>query len=409
MTMYESALSDLAARLAGSDATLSTSLRDILAAALQELIEAELTAAIGAAPGERTPERSAQRNGHRPKLLTTPAGDVEVAIPKLRTGSFFPELLEPRRRIDKALWAVIMTAYVCGTSTRKVDDLVKALGCDSGVSRSTVSRICKEIDADVAVLRTRRLDHQPFVYVWLDATYLHVREHRHVVSKAVVIATGLRADGHREVLGVDVGDSENETFWREFLGDLVDRGLAGVRLVISDAHAGLRAAIKRRFQGAAWQRCRVHAMRNLQAVANHRHRPMISALIRTIFAQPDHAAAVAQLRAVADQLTGVAPAVAERLTTMETDLLAYTAFPTAHWSKIWSNNPIERLNRELKRRTDVVGIFPDKASVIRLVGALLVEINDEMIAAERRYIAAASVADITGDTTELALPAAPRT
>ena len=409
MTTHESAFSELAARLAGTDPTLTTSLRDILAAALQELIEAELTALIGAAPGERTPERVAQRNGHRSKLLSTPAGDIEVAIPKLRTGSFFPELLEPRRRVDRALWAVIMTAYITGTSTRKVDDLVKALGCDTGISKSSVSRICTAIDADVAVLRTRRLDHQPFVYVWLDATYVHVREHRHVTSKAIVIATGLRADGHREVLGLDVGDSENEPFWREFLTSLTARGLAGVRLVISDAHAGLTKAIARCFQGAGWQRCRVHAMRNLLAAANHRHRPMIAALIRTVFAQPDAETARTQLRAVVDQLAPYAPAVAERLQGMEDDVLAYTAFPTAHWSKIWSNNPIERLNRELKRRTDVVGIFPNKESVIRLVGALLVEINDEMIAAERRYIAAASVAELAPDTAELALPAAPRT
>ena len=409
MTAHEFALSDLAARLTGTDATLTTALRDILATALQELIEAELTATIGAGPGERTPDRVTQRNGHRPKLVSTPAGDVELGIPKLRQGSFFPELLEPRRRIDKALWAVIMTAYITGTSTRKVDDLVKALGCESGISKSTVSRICAQIDADVHVLRTRRLDHQPFVYVWLDATYVHVRENRRVVSKAIVIATGLRADGHREVLGLDVGDSENETFWKEFLGELNDRGLAGVRLVISDAHAGLVKAIRRCFQGASWQRCRVHAMRNLLAAANHRHRQVIAALIRTIFVQPDTKTATAQLRAVVEQLRPYAPGVAERLEQMETDLLAYTAFPVAHWSKIWSNNPIERLNRELKRRTDVVGIFPDKASVIRLVGALLVEINDEMIAAERRYIAAASVADLTDEPAELALPAAPRT
>jgi putative transposase len=409
MTTNEFAVSDLAARLLGTDASLSTSLRDIVAAAIQELIEAELTARIGAAHGERTPERVTQRNGHRSKLLSTPAGDVEIGIPKLRQGSFYPELLEPRRRIDRALWAVIMTAYITGTSTRKVDDLVKALGCDSGISKSTVSRICTQIDADVAVLRTRRLDHQPFVYVWLDATYVHVRENRQVVSKAIVIATGLRADGHREVLGLDVGDSENETFWREFLTGLVDRGLAGVRLVISDAHAGLIKAIRRCFQGAGWQRCRVHAMRNLMSAAHHRHRQVIAALIRTIFVQPDTATATAQLRAVVEQLRPYAPGVAERLEAMEADLLAYTAFPAAHWSKIWSNNPIERLNRELKRRTDVVGIFPDKASVIRLVGALLAEINDEMIAAERRYIAAASVADLTDHTTELTLPAAPRT
>ena len=409
MTTHEFALSDLAARLAGTDATLSTALRDILAAAIQELVEAELTNTIGAASDERSADRSALRNGHRPKLLSTPAGDVEIGIPKLRTGSFFPELLEPRRRIDKALWAVIMTAYITSTSTRKVDDLVKALGCDSGISKSTVSRICAQIDADVAVLRTRRLDHQRFVYVWLDATYVHVRENRHVVSKAVVIATGLRADGHREVLGLDVGDSENETFWREFLTGLNDRGLAGVRLVVSDAHAGLVKAISRCFQGAAWQRCRVHAMRNLLSAAHHKHRAMIAALIRTVFAQPDADTARAQLRAVVDQLAPYAPAVAQRLQSMENDVLAYTGFPPAHWSKIWSNNPIERLNRELKRRTDVVGIFPDKHSVIRLVGALLVEINDEMIAAERRYFAAASVADLTDNPAELALPAAPRT
>lgn len=409
MTTHEFALSDLAARLTGTDATLSTSLREILTAALQELIEAELAATIGAGHGERTSERVTQRNGHRPKLLSTPAGDVEIGIPKLRQGSFFPELLEPRRRIDKALWAVIMTAYITGTSTRKVDDLVKALGCESGISKSTVSRICSQIDTDVTVLRSRRLDHQPFVYVWLDATYVHVRVNRHVVSKAIVIATGLRADGHREVLGLDVGDSENETFWREFLTSLTDRGLAGVRLVISDAHAGLVKAIRRCFQGAAWQRCRVHAMRNLLSAANHRHRQVIAALIRTIFVQPDATTATTQLRAVVEQLRPYAPTVADRLEAMEADLLAYTAFPPAHWSKIWSNNPIERLNRELKRRTDVVGIFPDTASVIRLVGALLVEINDEMIAAERRYIAAASVADLTDQPAELALPAAPRT
>jgi putative transposase len=410
MTNYESALSELGERLAGTDPSLSTSIAEILAAAIQELVESELTAQIGAAHGERTPSRLAQRNGHRPKLVSTPAGDIEIGIPKLRQGSFFPELLEPRRRIDKALWAVIMTAYVTGTSTRKVDDLVKALGCDSGVSRSTVSRICKQIDADVAVLRSRSLGHQRFVYVWLDATYVHVRDGGQVVSKAVVIATGLRADGHREVLGVDIGDSENETFWTEFLRDLKERKLAGVRLVISDAHAGLKAAIRRVFQGAAWQRCRVHAMRNLLAKARHHQRQMIAALIRTIFAQPDAATATTQLRAVVDQLRDPAPDVAELLEDMETDLLAYTAFPDAHWSKIWSNNPIERLNRELKRRTDVVQIFPNTESVIRLVGALLVEVNDEMIASERRYIAAASVAAVLDPNDQLpSLPAAPRT
>ena len=406
MTQDQSALSDLAEALIGTDATLATSISEIMAAALQGLIEAELTAKIGAEPGERTPFRTAQRNGHRPKLLSTPAGDVELAIPKLREGSFFPELLEPRRRIDKALWAVIMRAYITGTSTRKVDDIVKALGCESGVSKSTVSRICKLIDDDVTVLRGRRLDHQPFPYVWLDATYLHVREHGQVVSKAVVIATGVRADGHREVLGVDIGNSENETFWTEFLRDLTNRGLAGVKLVISDAHAGLTAAIRRVMQDAAWQRCRVHAKRNLLAVAQASQRQLISALISTVFAQPDGDAARTQLRAVVDQLHRIAPKVADRLQAMEDDLLAYTAFPPIHWTKIWSNNPIERLNRELKRRTDVVQIFPDPESVIRLVGALLVEVNDELIAAPRRYMAAVTLTDLI-DTPDDQLPSIP--
>ncbi|MEZ5378301.1 MAG: IS256 family transposase [Acidimicrobiales bacterium] len=409
MTEYESALSAFETRLTGTG--LAGSLAEILTDALQELIEAELTARIGAEPGERTLARTNLRNGHRPKLVSTPAGDLELGIPKLRQGSFFPELLEPRRRIDKALWAVIMTAYITGTSTRKVDDLVKALGCDTGISKSSVSRICKNIDADVAVLRNRDLGHQRFVYVWLDATYVHVREAGQVTSKAVVIATGLRADGYREVLGVDVGDSENETFWTEFLRSLKERNLTGVRLVISDAHAGLKAAIRRVFQGAGWQRCRVHAMRNLLSVAKHQHRLMIAALIRTIFAQPDAGSARTQLRNVVTQLAGVSPEVATKLEGMETDLLAYTGFPPAHWSKIWSNNPIERLNRELKRRTDVVQIFPNTESVIRLVGALLVEINDEMISSDRRYIAAGSLEPLVDHEGEplTSLPAAPRT
>ena len=258
MAIDESALSALGERLDELDPSLSTSLTEILTGAIQELIEAELTERIGAAPGERTVTRTNQRNGHRPKTVSTTAGDIEVQIPKLRSGSFFPELLEPRRRIDKALWAVIMTAYITGTSTRKVDDLVKALGCDSGVSKSSVSRICAQIDVDVTELRTRRLDHQAFVYVWLDATYVHVRHRGQVTSMAVVIATGLRADGHREILGLDVGDSENETFWTEFLRDLRERGLTGVRLVISDAHAGLKAAIRRVLGTAAWQRSSVN-------------------------------------------------------------------------------------------------------------------------------------------------------
>ena len=408
MAQHDSALSELARRLTEVDGTLASSIGEILGAALQEMTEAELTARIGAEPGERPPARTVQRNGHRPKLLSTPAGDIEVGIPKLRKGSFFPELLEPRRRIDRALWAVIMTAYITGTSTRKVDDLVKALGCDSGVSKSTVSRICADIDEDVTELRERRLDGIPFVYLWLDATYLKVRENRRVISKAVVIATAVRGDGHREIVGVDIGDSENETFWTEFLRDLTDRGLSGVQLVISDAHRGLTAAIARVLQGSAWQRCRVHAMRNLLAAARHEHRQLIAALIRTVFAQPDHDRARAQLDDIVGQLEPFAPEVARRLADMADDLLAYTAFPPVHWPKIWSNNPIERLNREIKRRTNVVGIFPNAESVIRLVGALLVEINDDMTASDRRYMAAGTLTSLVNDPTLTSLPAAPR-
>jgi putative transposase len=408
MAQHDSALSELARRLTEVDGTLASSIGEILGAALQEMIEAELTARIGAEPRERSAARTVQRNGHRPKLLSTPAGDIEVGIPKLRKGSFFCELLEPRRRIDRALWAVIMTAYITGTSTRKVDDLVKALGCDSGVSKSTVSRICADIDEDVRELRERRLDGIPFVYLWLDATYLKVRENRRVVSKAVVIATAVRGDGHREIVGVDIGDSENETFWTEFLRDLTDRGLTGVQLVISDAHRGLTAAIGRVLQGSAWQRCRVHAMRNLLTAARHEHRQLIAALIRTVFAQPDHDRARAQLDDIVGQLEPFAPEVARRLADMADDLLAYTAFPPVHWPKIWSNNPIERLNREIKRRTNVVGIFPNAESVIRLVGALLVEINDDMTASDRRYMAAGTLTSLVNDPTLTSLPAAPR-
>ena len=408
MAQHDSALSELARRLTEVDGTLASSIGEILGAALQEMTEAELTARIGAEPGERPPARTVQRNGHRPKLLSTPAGDIEVGIPKLRKGSFFPELLEPRRRIDRALWAVIMTAYITGTSTRKVDDLVKALGCDSGVSKSTVSRICADIDEDVTELRERRLDGIPFVYLWLDATYLKVRENRRVVPKAVVIATAVRGDGHREIVGVDIGDSENETFWTEFLRDLTDRGLSGVQLVISDAHRGLTAAIARVLQGSAWQRCRVHAIRNLLTAARHEHRQLIAALIRTVFAQPDHDRARAQLDDIVGQLEPFAPEVARRLADMADDLLAYTAFPPVHWPKIWSNNPIERLNREIKRRTNVVGIFPNAESVIRLVGALLVEINDDMTASDRRYMAAGTLTSLVNDPTLTSLPAAPR-
>lgn len=391
--------------------------RDLLERSLQELIDAELTGAIGAEPHERTDSRTNQRNGGRPRMLSTPAGDVELRLPKVRTGSFFPSLLEPRRRVDRALWAVIATAYVTGTSTRKVDDLVRALGVDSGVSKSTVSRICSQIDVEVDAFRSRRLDHVGFPYLWLDATYLKARKDHRIVARAVVVATAVAADGNREVLDVAVGDSEDEVFWVEFLRRLRDRGLHGVRLVISDAHRGLRKAISRTLAGAAWQRCRVHLMRNLQALAPKAHAEMIGATVRTIFAQPDPASTRRQLRAVADTLRASHPQVASLLDEAETDVCAYASFPRAHWTKIWSTNPLERLHREIKRRCDVVGIFPDDASVIRLVGAVLAEQHDEWQAGDRRYLSEASMAlidqdDQTDNTKEVtahishALPAA---
>jgi putative transposase len=367
--------------------------------ALQELIEEELTATIGAAKHERTETRTAQRNGGRDRLVSTPAGDIGVRIPKLRTGSFLPSLLEPRRRVDRALWAVIMTAYITGTSTRKVDDLVRAMGCESGVSKSTVSRICGEIDEQVAALRDRELGHTRFPYVFLDATYVKARVGHQVVSRAVVIATGVTADGNREVLGVDVGDSEDELFWTGFLRSLKKRGLAGVQLVISDAHAGLKAAIARVLQGATWQRCRVHLMRNLLACVPKGQGEMVAALVRMIFAQADAEATRAQLRQVVATLEGSFAKAAALLAEAEYDVTAYATFPRAHWRKIWSTNPLERVNKEIKRRTNVVGVFPNDAAVIRLVGAVLAEVHDDWQVAERRYLSEGSMALLTATPT----------
>ncbi len=345
MALDDSALSGLLESLKAGDGV--DVFREIMQLGLQALIEAEVTEHIGAARHERTESRTNQRNGSRARLLSTKAGDVQLGIPKLVKGSFFPSLLEPRRRVDQALWAVMMEAYVHGTSTRKVDDLVVALGVDSGVSKSTVSRICAQLDAQVAQFRDRPLDHAAFPYVFLDATYVKARVDHRIVSRAVVIATGVTADGNREVLGVDVGDSEDETFWTAFLRRMRDRGLAGVQLVISDAHAGLKASITRVHSGAAWQRCRVHFARNALARVPKASAEMVAATIRTIFAQPDAPSAVAHLRSVADTLTGKFPAVAELLLDAEADITAYAHFPRAHWRKIWSTNPLERVNKEI--------------------------------------------------------------
>jgi len=368
--------------------------REAVTLVAQELIESELSAHIGAERYERTESRTTERNGHRTRVLSTKAGDVELAIPKLRKGSFFPSILEPRRRIDQALYAVVMEAYVHGVSTRAVDELVAALGVSSGISRSEVSRICSQLDEVVASFRERRLDHVAFPYVYLDATYLHVRENHQVTSKAVVIATGVSASGHREILGIDVGDSENEVFWREFLRRLRARGLDGVRLVISDQHAGLVAAIARCFQGAAHQRCRVHFARNLLAMIPKGHQAMVSAAFKTVFAQVSGPDMHAQWDQVTATLEDRFPKAAALMVGAKEEVLAFTAFPTEHWRQIWSTNPLERLNKELKRRCRVVGIFPNEASVIRLGGAVLLDVHDEWVSAERRYFSEASMAKL---------------
>lgn len=413
MTRHDDAstYADLLARL-GDDGTKEL-FRRLLEEALQELIDAELTAQIGADRHQRSDSRSNYRNGVRPRTLSTPAGDVELRIPKVRVGSFFPELLEPRRRVDKALWAVIMTAYITGTSTRKVDDLVRALGCDTGVSKSTVSRICGEIDEQVEVFRSRRLDHLDFPYVYVDATYVKARVDHRIVSRAVVVATGVSADGNREVLGLDVGDSEDEVFWTQFLRSLKDRGLDGVHLVISDAHTGLKKAIARVFQGASWQRCKVHLMRNLLAHVPKSHKEMIAATVRTVFAQPDPQATRDQLRQVVGMLEVRYPAAAELLAEAETDVTSYANFPKGHWRKIASTNPLERVHKEIKRRSNVVGIFPDDQSVLRLVGAVLAEVHDEWQTADRRYLSEGSMKligqqpkEVTTTADTPALPAA---
>ena len=358
----------------------------------QALIEAELTERIGAQPFERSDVRTNLRNGHRDRLLSTKAGDLELKIPKLRTGSFFPSLLERRRRIDRALFCVVMEAYVHGVSTRKVDDLVRALGLDAGISKSEVSRICEDLDTEMAAFRSRDLSAQEFAYVFLDATYLKGRVNHQVVSRAVVVATGVSMDGRREVLGVSVGDTEDEAFWTDFLRSLRTRGLRGVRLVISDHHLGLKKAISTVMVGSAWQRCRVHFMRNVISRVTRTQVPMVIAAIQTIFAQPDAKSVASQFERITDTLSGQFPDVADMLSGAREDLLAFTHFPEAHWRKIWSTNPLERLNREIKRRADVVGVFPNDESVCRLVSAVVLEIHDEWQVAERRYLSETSMA-----------------
>lgn len=349
----------------------------------QMLMELEVQAQTGAGKHERTPERKTQRNGYRERAWQTRVGEIDLRIPKLRSGSYFPSLLEPRRRAEQALLAVVQQAYVEGVSTRKVDDLLQAMGL-TGIDKSSVSRICKSLDEVVTEFRNRPLAGR-YPYVWLDATYLKVRQNHRIVSQALVIAIGVSELGEREVLGFALGASETEAFWLEFLRSLVARGLNGVQLVTSDAHEGLKAAIAQVLSGASWQRCRVHFMRNLLCHVPRGDQAMVAAALRTIFAQPTQEAARRQLCAVYEAMRSRWPKAAQVLSDAEADILAYMVFPQEHWKRIYSNNVLERLNKEVKRRTNVVGVFPDEASVIRLVGAVLEEQADEWQVAKRYF------------------------
>ena len=358
----------------------------VLAEALMDL---EVEQHLGAGWHERTPERSGQRNGSRGRSWDTRVGTIALRVPRVRDGSYFPSLLEPRTRSERALVAVVQEAYVGGVSTRRVDDLVKSLGLE-GISKSQVSRLCADLDAEVERFRGRALP-DAYPYVWVDATFVKARQDGRVVAQAVVVAVGVREDGVREVLGVDIGPSEDGAFWLRFLRSLVARGLTGVQLVTSDAHEGLRQAIAATLHGASWQRCRVHFLRNALALVPKAAQALVAATIRTVFAQPTPEAARAQWRHVADSFRARWPRLAALLDDAEADVLAYLAFPSAHWRQVWSTNPLERLNKELKRRTDVVGIFPNPAAAIRLVGALLAEQHDEWQIG-RRYFSAESMA-----------------
>ena len=369
-------------------------LREMIGFTAQRLMELEVEGKTGAAYGEKSAERLVQRNGYRDRLWETRAGTVELHIPKLRKGSYFPAFLEPRRLAEKALAAVVQEAYVHGVSTRSVDDLVKAMGM-AGISKSQVSRLCEEIDDKVKAFLSRPIEGD-WPYLWIDATYVKVRESGRIVSVAVIVAVGVNSDGRREVLGMSIGASEAETFWTAFLRQLARRGLRGVKLVISDAHEGIKAAISKVLH-ATWQRCRVHFMRNVLAHAGRQGRRVVAAFIGTAFVQEDAEAASKQWRQVADQLRPKVPKLATFMDQAEVDVLAFMGFPKDHRPKIHSINPIERLNGEIKRRTDVVGIFPNEDAITRLIGALLLEQNDEWTVQRGRYMSLETIAPLSDD------------
>jgi putative transposase len=371
------ALAELAEK--GADAEL---LRDMIQYVSQRMMEMDVEGLCQAAYGERTADRANSRNGYRGRQWDTRAGSVDLKIPKLRKGSYFPGFLEPRRTAEKALAAVIQEAYIQGVSTRSVDELVQSMGM-TGISKSQVSRLCEEIDERVGAFLNRPIEGD-WPYLWIDATYLKVRQAGRIVSVAVIIAVGVNTDGVREILGLEIGPSEAEPFWTSFLRSLTRRGLRGVKLVISDAHEGLKAAAAK-VLSCTWQRCKVHFLRNALAHAGKGQRQMVLALINTIFAQETPDAASDQWRNVADQLREKFPKLAEMLDAAETEVLAYMGFPKAHRTQIHSTNPLERLNAEIKRRTNVVGIFPNEAAIKRLVGAMLLEQNDEW-QLNRRYM-----------------------
>ena len=395
MTHHDFDLSDVLEQLQSDES--GDLVRQMVTVLYQALIDAEATGVIQAGRHERTLSRTTQRNGTRARLLTTKAGDVDLKIPKLRAGSFFPSVLERRRRIDQALYAVVMEAYVHGVSTRKVDDLVSALGVDAGISKSEVSRICAQLDEEMIAFRGRPLSYLAFAYLLCDATYVKARVAGRVLSRAVVVATGVGEDGSREVLGISIGDSEDAAFWTEFLQSLRERGLQGVQLVISDSHLGLKAAITKVFPGAAWQRCRVHFMRNVLVKVTKSQQQMVAAMIRTVFAQPDAAHVERQLKEVAATMKRQFAVVNEMLLDAAEDITAFRHFPVNHWQKIWSTNSLERLNAEIKRRTNVVGIFPNDAAALRLITAVCVEQHDEWSVSERRYLSQESMDLLKGD------------